>query len=675
MPLSYFKRPAAVLLVLAILLLAGLKSRGFFRVSAPEELRPYLWKDGVCLGGTALSGFATKLQGDRVWFKAQEAALGCAKKEEEWLKLKRPVKVMAYLPPGDTLTPRVLPGAKARLDGRLRLPRSPANPGEFDEKAFLEERGAPLVFSARKVALAEEKIPWAKLPWAWAAQAHRSVHEYLCARFPAETAAVLEGFLLGYKGRLSPETNRAVQDAGVMHLLVPSGAKVAFVLGLAFLLGGRFGLRRALRFGAAAAIGAFYVLAVGGEPPYTRAYFCALAMMLACAFERESGAFQGLVLSALATLALRPRDLFSAGFQMTYAAVLGLQLSLPRWTLPHRWPRWVRLAAGALLASFVVQMMLWPTFAAYFGRGSLAGLFVNILLIPASGAVMLSALLSWAFWALGAAPAEALAAWAASGLAQAFLCACRFFAGLPWAAVDLAPMTPLAIAAYYLAAFGVLALPRWRASAAAWAASGALALALWAAKPKPRFEALLLSQPNGRAALLRLPDGATALLDGRIRAGLLKDVLQAEGLERFDQLWLREGAGLGRRPAKVLALAAGSEAAGSVRSIRKREGFCLGGVCAQAGAAQSGGLASVRLRHGRIQMEFGEDWVRVEEAEPSLRRLYCIMISPSGFPSSRCAAERVLSLRRDGAVRILSDGSHARIQTTKQSDPLDRDIL
>ena len=639
-----------MLAVIVIALLAALKSRGFFRVVPSEELLPYLWKDSACLGGAALSGFAPKRQGDRIWFEAREAALECSGAQAKWKSFRKPVRVMAYLPPEDPLTPRLLPGARARLQGRLRLARSPANPGEFDEREFLEERGAAFIFAARKVLLAEASVPWRELPWAWASRVHRSIHRYLEGRFPTERAAVLEGFLLGYKGRLSPETNRAVQDAGVMHLLVPSGAKVAFALGLALLLGGWLGIPRPLRFAAAAALGGFYVLIVGGEPPYTRAYFCGLAMMLAYALERESGAFQGIALAALATLIVDPRDLFSAGFQMTYAAVLGLQLSLPRWRLPHRWPRWLRLTIGALLASFVVQLMLWPTFAAYFGRGSLAGLFANILLIPASGAVMGSALLAWGFSILRAAPAEALAAWAAAGLLDVFLAACRFFAGLPYAAVDLAPMPAAAVAAYYLAAFGLLVLPRWRISLGSWAFAGAVLLGAWAAGPKPRLDALLLSQPKGRAAFLRFPDGKTALLDGRVRPALLKSILRSEGLSRVDELWLREGAGVGRRPAKVLAFIG----AGGVRRL------------------QPGPLT---LTQGRFRIRFGEDWTTVEEGESGGRPLCCIMISPTGFPSSRCDAERVLSLRRDGAVRILSDGEHVEIQTAKQGDPHRRDLF
>jgi len=635
MPLSWLKRPAVLAALLLVLSLCALKAAGFFQVPVPADWARRLWKDGLQLEGEVLSGFAPKRQGDRVFLLSES------------------VRVMAYLPPEDPLTPAVLPGARAVLEGRLRRPRPASNPGDFDERAFVEGRGAAFVFQARRV-LRVEAPP--SRPKAWAGAFHRSVHEHLERRYPPETAGVLEGFLLGYKGKLSPASNRAVQDAGVMHLLVPSGAKVALVMGAVLWLAGWAGLARPLRFGLCALLGGFYTLAVGAEPPYTRAYLCAMVMLLALAFERESGGFQGLALAAILTLALEPRDLFGAGFQMTYAAALGIQLALTNRSLPRRWPRWARSILRACLASVVVQIMLWPTFAAYFGRGSLIGAAANLLLIPCSGAVMLAA---FAGWASGA----DACVWAAARLSDLFLGACRLIAGLPWAAVDLRPMSALHLAAYYLAVFGLLALPRWRLSLAAWGLAAALGAA--GLERRPPLEVLLLSQPGGRAALLRLPDKTTALLDGRIQPSLLRGVLKAEGLPRADELWLRGLSSAGRRPAALLAQVGGVRRLGPGELLRRGEAVL------EAGPREP--FLPLTLLFRRVSVTFGEDWVRAGGREGE--RAYCIMASPSGQPSSRCAGTRELFLRSDGAVRILSDGEDVHIEAIRDGDPFGRGIL
>ncbi|MEK9144803.1 MAG: ComEC/Rec2 family competence protein [Elusimicrobiota bacterium] len=468
MPLSCFKRPLTLATLSLILLLCLLKRLGCFRVDPAPDLLAYAYLDGVCYQGRVVSGFSAKRQGERIWLRVESAAGSCSAQDAGWSRLKEPVLVMAYLPAGDPGSRLALPGSLLQVEGRLRLARGAKNPGEFDEKAFLEDRGSAFVLHGKRSLRAESPGPW-RLPWTLAVSAHRSIHEYLTGRFPRDTAAVLEGVMLGYKGALSAAANRSVQDAGAMHILVPSGAKVAFVLGFSSWLLLRLGAASMLRLAAGALSGGFYVLAAGGDAPYTRAYFCAMAMAAAWALDRESGAFQGLVLSALITLLAQPRELFTAGFQMTYAAVLGLCLVMPRLRLPAAWHPALRRGLQLAVVSAVVQVMLWPIFAGVFARASLIGVLSNLLLVPYSGLVMGAGFLSWGISFLDLPPLLQAAEACAGSLAGAFLSACRFFAGIPGAAMDLAPMGDVEVAAYYAAVFGLLVLPRWRASVFAWA--------------------------------------------------------------------------------------------------------------------------------------------------------------------------------------------------------------
>jgi ComEC/Rec2-related protein len=657
MPLSGLRRPLAVLAAAYILLLCGLKTAGFFRVEAPEAASAFLWRDGTCLEGRVASGFSPKRQGERVWVEAERLASRCP--GADWTALSPPARVLAYLRPDDPEAASVLPGGKVRLDGKLRLPRQASNPGEFDEKAFLEDRGAALVFHCRAVDKVLTGPPWRRWAEAAACLVHRSVHAYLEEKFPQPSAALLEGFLLGYKGTLDKETRRVFQDSGAMHLIVPSGAKAAFVLWAALLAGAWLGLPRPWRFAAAAGAGGFYVLVVGGEPPYARAYFAALAWMGAYAMERDSSPFQGVVLSALAILILFPRDLFSAGFQMTYAAMMGLSLAVRRGTA-RRLPRWLRPFARLLWISFVVQIMLWPAFAAYFGRGSLAGAFANVLLVPASGFVMGSGFGAWLAHAAGWGAAEAFFACSAAASVWGCLGVCRFFAGLPFAAVDLSPMGPDSVAAYYLAAAGLLVLPRWRVSLAAWALAGVL----WAfGREAPALDVLLVSQRGGRAALIRLPDGRTALLDGRIPPAVLDGILRAAGAGGVDELWLRGMAGIGKRPGPLL------ERLGPVRVRRWRPGERLAAGPAEVEGGEEG---AVSLRWGGLAISSLPGETIVAAALPGRREEYCIMESSTKFPSESCAGGRRLSLRKDGAVRIRTDGKHVEVLAQRRPDPVGR---
>ncbi len=628
MPLSCFRRPLTLAALSLILLLCLLKRLGCFQVDPAPDLLAYAYLDGVCYQGRVVSGFSAKRQGERVWLRLVSAAGSCSAADSGWSKLKKPVLVMAYLPAGEPGSRLALPGSLLRVEGRLRLGRSAKNPGEFDEKAFLEDRGSAFVLHGKRSLRAESPGPW-RLPWTLAASAHRSIHDYLTGNFPRDTAAVLEGVMLGYKGALSTAANRSVQDAGAMHILVPSGAKVAFVLGFCAWILGRLGCAPSGRWAGGALVGAFYVLAAGGDAPYTRAYFCAMAMAAAWALDRESGAFQGLALSALITLLVEPRELFTTGFQMTYSAVLGLCLVMPRLRLPAAWHPALRRGLQLATVSAVVQVMLWPIFAGVFARASLIGVLSNLLLVPYSGLVMGAGFLSWGISFLDLPPLLQAVEICARALADAFLIACRFFAEIPGAAVDLAPMGTIEVAAYYAAVFGLLVLPRWRVTAFAWLLAAALgtAGAASSALERSRARVLFLSSPKGMAALAFLPGEQPLLVGGPVRPSLLRQVLRR----------------LGEGPV------------GSARMPREGRPFLLG--------------------FGRLRVLFSRETARVLGPLPGGEAEYCILGPPSRFSAGDCPGGRVFSPSRQGAVWILSDGDYVEIRAQDESDPLGGAVL
>ncbi|MFA6030368.1 MAG: ComEC/Rec2 family competence protein [Elusimicrobiota bacterium] len=650
MPLSWLRRPLVLAALLAVggLSLAG--ALGRLRPPRAPELERFLRAERVCLRVLPRSGFAPKRDGERSWLELRAAAPSCAAAPARWIPLRAPVRALAVLPAGDPASAALLPGREALLEGRLRRPRRAANPGEFDEGEFLASRGAAYMFRGR-VRDPGAGTPPLALPRAAAAAAHRLLHRRLERRLPPLEAAVLEGLLLGYKGALPPARGREVQDAGVLHLLVPSGAKVGAVLAAVLGLGALFGLPRGARLCAAAAAAGFYTLVVGADAPYTRAWLGFAAFAAGWTLRRESGALQALALAALATFLVEPQEALTAGFRMAYAAVFFIALYALRPRPAERPSAWTR-ARRALAAGATIQAALWPTFGAYFGRGSLVGLPANLLLIPCAPALMGAGLLAALVPDAWAGPFAALA----GALARAFLGVCAVFAAAPFAAVDLAPMGGAATLAWYLALFAALALSRPAAAAAALAAAFLLA---WPFAPeRAPLEVLLLSQPGGRAALLRLPDGRSVLLDARVRPSLLRGVLRAQGLARVDELWLRGDAGLGRRPAGILSLA------GGLRRLRARSAFAQAGAALRLGAAAGGEPPALELRHGALELRLDEDWARVRVLRGGGGD-YCIMLASSGFPSSRCAAGRTLSLRRDGAVLIRSDGIDVRVETTR----------
>ena len=615
MPLSHLKRPLVVAAVLFILVLCLLERLGLFAVEPPAAMVIRQYRPGATVEGRLASGFSPKRAGDRFWLEA-DTTQGFVHEAS---------RVMVYV--SRKVDDRALrPGQRVRLSGTLRPPLRPKNPGGFDEGEFLRERGASMVLHAVSVEVLDADVPLRFKPWAWGDRIHRSVHDYLQARFPRERAAILEGLLLGYKSPLSHETNRAVQDAGAVHLIAPSGAKVAHTAAFALLLCAALRLPRAAGAAATALAGGAYVLIVGPEPPYTRAYFMAVILSLCWLAGRESGSFQALTLSALATLAWEPRALFGAGFQMSYAAMLGVLTAMPRWSPPRAWPGPVRGGLRLLALSFVVQLMLWPLFARIFGRASLAGLLANILLVPYSGFVMLA---GFSAWACGLALPRLAPGpvWLAGTMAEGFTRTCALFSSLPWAAVDLPPMGRFSTLVFYLGAAGLLTLPEWRTSVKPWAAAGILCAGLWASRrgAAPEVRVVFLSQKKAQAAVVSSPDGRHVLLaDGRVQPAALRDAARALGVRKWE---------------------------------------AAGGLSWEGGGLEVPAPGAMELRHGGFRLSWGRGQA---EAWTAANGRYCIMTSPSETPRRRCPQDRSRSTRWDGAVWLVSNGETLEIHDQRR---------
>ncbi len=636
MPLAYLRRPLSLLLASYLLLLVLLNAWGFFEVEAPlgwpRRSRAFR------LQGRVLSACTEHHVGERMLVRADHGGQAF----DVFLLLRR----------GSCDSTDFLPGQIVEAVGKLRSPRFARLPGDFDERRFCSGRGVVKLMHVREMKVLEAAVPVWWLPAAWAERAHRSIRRRLRASLSVDEARILEGIMLGYKGALDSDEQRSIQDAGVMHLLVPSGAKVA--LAMALFIGIAFAARmpRPMRMACAALGGAFYCLMVGLEPPYLRAYFGAVAFYVLFFSERDCDSFQAMLLSAFVIVIFWPRSLFGAGYQMTYAASLGLCMALPRWTLSSMNP-WLRKPLQAILACAVVQFMLGPIIAAMLGRVSCAGLIANLLLVPYSAWMMGSGFLFWSLSSLFGPGVDGLLILILKGSIWAFSGSCRFFATLPGAAWEIPPMGTAATMAYYAAVLGFLVLPQWRSGLAFWAmAAGLYAFGVIAQSRRPPLELAILGDPRGWASVVKTPAGHT-LVDAGLAPSLLRKALKAMGVREIERLVLT------------------SSERGATRGMRAILGVVPTRTVVRAPPGEGWELA-----FGRLLFHFGR--------APGLVTIsgvgggpveFCILQAPFALAPERCLPAGLRAVGREGAVWIASDGQRYKVNGQKTLYPLGRPFL
>jgi competence protein ComEC len=137
---------------------------------------------------------------------------------------------------------------------------------------------------------------------------------------------LLEALLLGYRGNIDSKTYNAFRKTGLLHFISLSGMHLGILIGIIWWLCKTAGL---LKRGRAAiciiAIGVF-LLIVPPRAPTIRAAIIVFVFCVSFFFRRKSNPVNTLSLAAIILLLIRPTCVFEAGWQLSFASVLGIIL-------------------------------------------------------------------------------------------------------------------------------------------------------------------------------------------------------------------------------------------------------------------------------------------------------------------------------------------------------------
>jgi competence protein ComEC len=479
-------------------------------------------------------------------------------------------------------------GDELVLSGSLRTLRPGTAPGSgssrdppFDYDAYLRRRGVAAELLLDHVrATGGRRGGLAGVLDHMRERAQRAV----VAGMPADRAALLRGMVLGEDELIDESTRDDWRDSGLAHLLAVSGQNVMLLAALALplLMVTRAGLRT--RLIVLAVLIALYVPLAGAGPSLQRAGAMGLAGIAAMAASRPASRWYALILAATATLLWNPRVWADPGWQLSFAAVVGiLTIGVPLQGLLRRGVRelspqrpvpvgrrhgerlrlpLLNALADGLAITLAATLVTAPLLAHHFGYVPLAGLPSNLLALPAVAPAMWLGMLKIALAQLpigGLGSHTATALGAVASLPVGYLAAlAERFADMPGGRIQ-APLRSSAAVIGAYAALGLLALaanraarlddrlPFWasawralprlrrRALVAAAAAAAVLGTASVLAGPRPpeHLTVRFLDVGQGDATLIQHPDGTAVLFDGGPPEGGVVRLLRRAGVDRL----------------------------------------------------------------------------------------------------------------------------------------------
>lgn len=391
--------------VVAILALCAAASLGF----SIAKFRTDLIARPVLQHKIGYGVFTARVESIEAHGKGLRAVLGHLEPDRK-LRGEIPWRIRLYF---RRVPENLTPGSWVWFRASLMTPPAPAAPGDYDfgRWAFYEGIGAvgysfgqPKLITPRADETIFER---------WNARLER-LRNAMTARvrsvLPGSEGGVSAAMITGETGGIDASDYNAYRDSGLVHVLSISGLHLALAGGFFFWI-----VRALLalfpfialhypikKWAAVAALAgaAFYLFISGCEAPAVRSYIMLAMMFLAILADRPALSMRSVMLAAALILLIEPESLTEPGFEMSFAAVIGL-IAIAEWgekrerakegaplgPLRRVW----RYFVGIVIASMIATLATTPFAIFHFDRSTQYGAISNLVSLPIADFVIMPA--------------------------------------------------------------------------------------------------------------------------------------------------------------------------------------------------------------------------------------------------------------------------------------------
>ncbi len=459
-------------------------------------------------------------------------------------------------------------GDRVLLWGNVTAPDPARNPGGFDYRAYLDHKGIRRVIRVGMPDEAERLGGGGSVVWKLVYAARDGMERALdTGRMREDNRAFLKAVLLGKRRGVGEALEDALVDTNTVHILAISGLHVAIIAVV---------IRRALRAcflppWAASVLTlvvlAFYAAMTGFRAPVVRASVMMAVLLLGPIVRREAEPLNSLAFAAVVVLLVRPLELFSAGFQLSFIAVGSITMLAPRmiqWAAERLrlmaepgvdvpgWRKTFNPLAFACVQLFAASVAVYigvaPLTAYYFNRFAPLSFIPNVAVIGLMGLIVPLGLLSAVAGQVSSVISAGLNTMN-NVLIGALSRVVVLTSNVRFLHLNVRSAPALVLAAYYAllmaVGFSARATRTMRVALA-----GALAVVggavLWSpVPPGPRgTEIVVLDVGKGESIFVRTPRGERILIDGGMVLGsdpgrwVIMPFLRSRGYNRLDTVVL-----------------------------------------------------------------------------------------------------------------------------------------
>ncbi len=289
-------------------------------------------------------------------------------------------------------------GDSIAFKSRIRKFREKGNPDEFNYSSYMAIEGIRFmtILSVKDVRIGgnSRKYPVKRLA---ASLQQKVIEAFKKNRIKNDELAVISALVVGYTDLLDRDIRLNYSASGSMHILAVSGWHIGILfLILNFLLGTRNQLPYYRYFRTVLILLTIWLYAfiTGLSPSVNRSAAMFSLFILGKLLKRQPNSYNILATTAFIILLVDPNEIFMAGFQLSYMAVLGILFFQPRFARFYAPKNKIANSIWQLFSiSFAAQFTTFPLCLYYFHQFPNYFWLTNIIIIPLAWSIMILTLI------------------------------------------------------------------------------------------------------------------------------------------------------------------------------------------------------------------------------------------------------------------------------------------
>lgn len=298
-------------------------------------------------------------------------------------RLKQPAIVCSILA---SQSIEVKPGDKVEGSGTPKIQQDKMNPSDVDYKIYQRAKNNIGTLKAEELTVTAGKLPVKE-------KVKQRIEQQINKLFDGQDDGIVKALILGDDDALKNETYDLYTATGIGHVLALSGFHISLVLKLILLGGMILGLSyvpvRLLTIG----LLWVYVYFTGAALSTVRAGIMASLMLGARCLWEEEDVLSSLSLAAMLILWHTPYALFTAGFQLSFGAIIGITGAMTyKAYREEQGKETVNIIFKYLCPFLGVQLVLWPIMAYHFYVVPVVGSIINLVVMPLFSLIMILSL-------------------------------------------------------------------------------------------------------------------------------------------------------------------------------------------------------------------------------------------------------------------------------------------